>query len=429
MLFLMKPLLDMTRAELEAFRSACLSEYQQFQTRGLKLDISRGKPSPRQMDLTAPMLDVLNSGSDLHAQNGLDCRNYGMLEGIPEARALFAEMLGVSTEEILVGGNSSLNLMFDTVASAYTHGILGETPWCKLDQVKFLCPVPGYDRHFAVTEYFGIEMICVPMTPDGPDMNLVETLVSEDDSIKGIWCVPRYSNPDGCVYSDETVRRFAALKPAAKDFRIYWDHAYCMHHLTETPKPQLNLMDAAKAAGNPNLPFMFASTSKITFSGSGVAVFAASSENLADFKKCMQIRTIGYDKVNQLRHVRFFKDFAGMQAHMELHAQLLRPKFDLVIETLERELTPLGIGQWKRPEGGYFISFNGPDGSAKRIASLCKEAGLVLTGAGATYPYGKDPADRNIRIAPTYPELEELQQAMTLFCLCVKLAAAELMLS
>ena len=338
---------------------------------------------------------------------------------------MFAEILGVSDKEIIICGNSSLNVMFDTIAAAYTHGILGNAPWCRQKEVKFLCPVPGYDRHFSICEWFGIEMINVPLKDDGPDMDLVEKLVSADSAIKGIWCVPQYANPTGCCYSDEVVRRFAALKPKAADFRIFWDNAYCIHHLVENPPKVLNLLDACKQAGNPDLAYIFASTSKVSFSGSGIAMIAGSEENLKDLKKTMSIRTIGYDKINQLRHVRFFKDAAGLQAHIEKHRLIIKPKFDAVISKLNADIKPLGIADWTEPKGGYFISFNALPGCAKRIVQLCKEAGVTLTGAGATYPYGKDPEDRNIRIAPTYPSVAELTKAMELFCICVKLASVE----
>ena len=404
------------------------AEYDAFQARGLKLDMSRGKPSPAQLDLSMPLLDVLTSKDVLATETGADCRNYGLLEGIPEAKRLFSQMLSVGTDQIIICGNSSLSIMFDTIASTFTHGIMGSTPWCKLDKVKFLCPVPGYDRHFSICELFNIEMIPVPMDDNGPDMDLVEQLVSEDETIKGIWCVPQYANPNGCVYSDETVKRFAALRPKATDFRIFWDNAYCIHHLTDHPRLILNILEECRKAGNPDLVFEFASTSKISFSGAGIAVIAASHENLASLKITLAIRTIGYDKINQLRHVRYFKDLDGLTAHMQKHAAIIKPKFDAVLRTLEDEIAAYGIASWSKPEGGYFISFQAMNGCAKRIVSLCKEAGVVLTNAGATYPYGKDPMDSNIRIAPTYPSVEELNTAMELFCICVKLASAEKLL-
>ena len=391
---------------------------------------SRGKPSIDQLDLSMGMLDVLTSDMDLTCEDGTDCRNYGVLDGISEAKELLADMMEVAPDHIIIYGNSSLNVMYDTVSRSMTHGVMGNTPWCKLDKVKFLCPVPGYDRHFAITEYFGIEMINIPMTPTGPDMDMVEELVASDDSIKGIWCVPKYSNPQGISYSDQTVRRFARLKPAAPDFRIYWDNAYTIHHLYDMDQDHLiEILAECKRAGNPDMVYKFASTSKISFPGSGIAAIAASQNNLVDIKKQLRIQTIGHDKVNQLRHVRFFGDIHGMVEHMRKHADILRPKFEAVLETLDRELEGLGIGTWTTPKGGYFISFDSLDGCAKAIVAKCKKAGLVMTGAGATYPYGKDPHDSNIRIAPSYPPLNDLKQAMELFALCVKLVSVEKLLS
>lgn len=424
----MKQLSSCSREELLALQTEYKQAYADFQARGLTLDMSRGKPAPEQLDLTMPMLDVLTSRDCLTDATGLDCRNYGVLDGISEVKTLLAPMLGVSEEELVICGNSSLNIMYDTMTNAFTHGVLGGTPWSKLDQVKFLCPVPGYDRHFAICEHYGIEMINIPLTEGGPDMDMVERLVAEDDAIKGIWCVPQYSNPDGFSYSNDTIHRFASLKPKAKDFRIFWDNAYGIHHLTDEEVRVLNLLDEAKKAGNEDIVYMFASTSKISFPGAGVAMMAASKANLDSLKKTMAVRTIGYDKINMLRHVRFFKDFDGLKKHMELHKAIIAPKFDAVLDLLTQELTPLGIGSWTAPKGGYFISFNTPDGCAKRVVTLCKEAGVVLTGAGATFPNGIDPDDRNIRIAPTYPSVDELKTAVSLFCLCVKLAAVEKLL-
>lgn len=391
--------------------------------------MSRGKPSKAQLDLSNGLMDVLNGDSDLVSSDGVDCRNYGVLDGITEARKLLADMSEVPERNILIYGNSSLNVMFDTVSRAMTHGIMGNTPWCKLDKVKFLCPVPGYDRHFAVTEHFGVEMINVPMTEEGPDMDMVEKLVAEDDAIKGIWCVPKYSNPQGVIYSDETVRRMAALKPAAKDFRIFWDNAYAVHHLYGAEKGKiLNILDECEKAGNPDMVFEFCSTSKISFAGGGIAAIAASEANLADIKKSLTIQTIGFDKVNQLRHVRFFKDADGIAKHMEKHAEFLRPRFELVLETLESQLSGLGAGSWIKPMGGYFITYETNEGCAKRVVALAKEAGVVLTPAGAPFPYGKDPKDSVIRIAPSYPTMEDLKQAAEIFCVCVKVATIEKLL-
>ena len=425
----MKPYAEMTREELQTLRKELKIKYREFQGKDLKLDMSRGKPSVDQLDLSMGMMDVLSSDDDLTCDDGTDCRNYGVLDGISEAKELLADMMEVHPDQIIIYGNSSLNVMYDTISRSMTHGVMGSTPWCKLDKVKFLCPVPGYDRHFAITEYFGIEMISVPMTEKGPDMNIVEELVASDEAIKGIWCVPKYSNPQGISYSDETVRRFARLKPAAKDFRIYWDNAYGVHHLYDMDQDHLiEILAECKRAGNPDLVYKFASTSKISFPGSGLAALATSPNNMEDIKQQLKIQTIGHDKVNQLRHVRFFGGIHGMMEHMKLHADILRPKFEMVIDTLENELGGLGIGSWTKPKGGYFISFDSLDGCAKAIVAKAKKAGVIMTGAGATYPYGKDPHDSNIRIAPTYPSLEDLRTAMEIFTLCVKLVSIDRML-
>ena len=398
----MKSYKEMSKEELAALKTELEKAYEDAKGKGLKLDMSRGKPSAAQLDMTMPIMDVLNAESDLKTEAGVDCRNYGVMDGIPEAKALMGAMMGVAPEKVIVCGNASLTIMYNTVSRSVTHGVCGSTPWCKLDKVKFLCPVPGYDRHFAVTEHFGIEMINIPMTPTGPDMDLVEKYVNEDPAVKGIWCVPKYSNPQGITYSDETVKRFAALKPAAEDFRIFWDNAYGIHDLYEDDKDELlDIMTECEKAGNPDMVYIFASTSKVSFSGSGIAAIAASEKNLADIRKTMTIQTIGYDKINQLRHVRYFKDINGLRAQMKKEADILRPKFEAVISTLEAELSGLGIGEWIKPKGGYFISFNTMEGCAKAVVAKCKEAGVVLTGAGATYPYGKDPKDSNIRIAPS----------------------------
>ena len=425
----MKSYREMTKEELKSELSELKAQYRKFQEMDLALDMSRGKPCREQLDLSMGMMDALNSGVDLSCEDGTDCRNYGVLTGIHEAKVLLADMMENNPDNIIIYGNSSLNVMYDTVSRAMTHGILGNTPWCKLDKVKFLCPVPGYDRHFAITEYFGIEMIPIAMTPAGPDMDVVEKLVAEDETIKGIWCVPKYSNPQGYSYSDETVRRFARLKPAAKDFRIFWDNAYGIHHLYDDDQDYLiEILAECKRAGNPDLVYKFASTSKITFPGSGIAALATSPNNLEDIMKQMKNQTIGHDKVNQLRHVRFFGDIHGMTEHMRKHADIIRPKFEAVEEIFDRELGGLEIGEWTKPKGGYFISFDALPGCAKEIVSRAKKAGVTMTGAGATWPYGKDPQDSNIRVAPTYPSLEDLKVAAELFTLCVKIVSAEKLL-
>ncbi len=420
----------MTKEELETLLNALDAEYRTYKAKELSLNMARGKPSVDQLDLSMGMMDILSSESDLTCEDGTDCRNYGVLDGLPEAKQLLGDMMEVPADNIIIYGNSSLNVMYDTVSRSMTHGVLGSTPWCKLDKVKFLCPVPGYDRHFAITQYFGIEMITVPMTKDGPDMDMVEKLVSEDDSIKGIWCVPKYSNPQGYSYSDETVRRFARLKPKAKDFRIYWDNAYTIHHLYDDDQDYLlEILDECRKAGNPDLVYKFASTSKISFPGSGIAAIAASHNNLDDIRRQLGMQTIGHDKVNQLRHVRFFKNIEGMNEHMRAHADILRPKFEKVLEILENELGGLGVGEWTKPKGGYFISFDSLPGCAKAIVARAKKAGVIMTGAGATYPYGIDPEDCNIRIAPSYPSLSDLETATKLFALCVKIESANKILS
>lgn len=420
---------DRSREELLQEKELLEAKFQEIKGKGLKLDMSRGKPSAAQLDLSMGMMDVLNSTTDLKCSVGVDCRNYGVLDGIPEAKELLADMTEVSPDNIIIYGNSSLNVMYDTVARSMTHGVCGSTPWCKLDEVKFLCPVPGYDRHFAITEHFGIKMINIPMTETGPDMDLVEQYVTTDPTVKGIWCVPKYSNPTGNSYSDQTVRRLARMHPAAPDFRIYWDNAYGIHHLYDDEQDHvLEILAECKKAGNPDMVYKFSSTSKITFPGSGIAAIATSHNNLDDIKKQLKIQTIGHDKVNQLRHVRFFKDIHGMVEHMRKHANILRPKFEAVENILDRELGGLEIGTWTKPHGGYFISFDSLNGCAKEIVAKCKKAGVVMTGAGATYPYGKDPEDRNIRIAPSYPPLQDLITATELFALCVKLVSVNKLL-
>ena len=422
----MKPYAEMDKKEMKKELETLRTEYDRYQNLGLNLDMSRGKPCKEQLDLSMGMMDALNSGADLTCEDGTDCRNYGGLTGIREAKVLMGDMMENNPDNIILYGNSSLNVMYDTISRAMTHGILGHTPWCKLDHVKFLCPSPGYDRHFKITEYFGIEMIPVMMTPDGPDMDEVERLVSEDDSIKGIWCVPKYSNPQGYSYSDSTVMRFARLKPAAPDFRIFWDNAYCVHHLYDDNQDHIiEILAECKKAGNPDLVYKFASTSKITFPGSGIASLASSLNNLEDIEAQLKNQTIGHDKVNQLRHVRFFKDIHGLVEHMRKHADVIRPKFEAVEEIFDRNLSGLGIGEWTKPNGGYFISFETMPGCAKEIVARAKKAGVKMTGAGATWPYGKDPKDSNIRVAPTYPSLSDLKVAAELFTLCVRIVSLE----
>ena len=420
---------DMSKEELLALKESLNKEYAEAKAKGLALDMSRGKPSAKQLDVSLGLLDTINSSSDLKALDGTDCRNYGVLDGIPEAKKLMADMMGTTPDHVIVYGNASLNIMYDQISRAYTHGILGNTPWCKLDKVKFLCPVPGYDRHFAITERFGIEMINIPMSESGPDMGMVEEYVSKDASVKGIWCVPKYSNPQGYTYSEETVKRMAALKPAAEDFRIFWDNAYVIHDLYDDNKDEIaDIISEGEKAGNPDMVFEFASTSKVSFPGSGIAALATSANNIADIKKQLTIQTIGHDKLNQLRHVRFFKDINGLKEHMRKHAEFMRPKFEAVESVLEEELGGLGIGSLTEPKGGYFISFEAMHGCAKAIVAKSTEAGVKLTGAGATFPYGKDPKDSNIRIAPSFPTPEEMKQAADLFVLCVKLVSVEKLL-
>lgn len=426
----MKAYKDLSENELLALKEELNKKYEEARAKGLKLDMSRGKPSPAQLDMEKDFLGMVISDADVTTETGVDCRNYGLLDGIPEARKLLADMLGVSADKVIVFGNSSLNVMYDTIARSMLLGVLGNTPWCKLDKVKFLCPVPGYDRHFAITEQFGIEMINIPMTENGPDMDLVEKYVSEDPAVKGIWCVPKYSNPQGYTYSDETVRRFAALKPAAADFRIFWDNAYAIHDLYEDRSDSLlEILSECEKAGNPDMVYEFCSTSKVTFPGAGIAAIVTSAANLEQIKAAMTIQTIGYDKLNQLRHTKYFKNVDGMKAHMKRHAAIMRPKFEAILKVLENELAGLGIGSWTNPNGGYFISFDAMEGCAKAIVGKCKEAGVILTGAGATYPYKNDPMDSNIRLAPTFPSPEELSVATDLFVLCVKLVSVEKLLN
>ncbi len=415
---------------LEKEYSSLEKLFEETKGKKLSLNMARGKPGKEQLDLSLGLLDVINSKSDFIGEDGMDCRNYGVLKGIDECRRLFGEMLGVNYQNVMVGGSSSLNMMFDTISCMMTKPIVdGCKPWYEVKNRKFLCPVPGYDRHFGITEYYGFEMIPVPMTSNGPDMDIVEKLVESDDTIKGIWCVPKYSNPQGITYSDETVRRFAALKPAAKDFRIMWDNAYCIHDLSDTPDTLLNIYDECVKAGSEDMPIIFCSTSKITFPGAGVAAMAASNANMNVFTERYNYEIISYDKLNMLRHIRFFKNYDGMLKHMQLHKKVLKPKFEIVVNTLAKELKPCNIGDWTEPNGGYFVSVDVLPGTAKRVVALCKEAGVILTGAGATYPLGKDPDDKNIRIAPSFPPNDELQTAMDVFCVCTRLAACEKLLS
>ncbi|MBQ1814804.1 MAG: aminotransferase class I/II-fold pyridoxal phosphate-dependent enzyme [Ruminococcus sp.] len=421
--------LQCSKQELEQEYQSLKKLYEDEKGKGLSLNMARGKPGKAQLDLSLDMLDVVNSKSDFVGADKMDCRNYGILEGIEECRKLFGEILGVDYQNVMVGGSSSLNMMFDTISCLMTKPVVeGCKPWYEVENRKFLCPVPGYDRHFGITGYYGFEMIPIPMSEDGPDMDMIEKLTAEDDTIKGIWCVPKYSNPQGITYSDETVRRLANLKPAAKDFRIMWDNAYCIHDINDTPDELLNIYDECVKAGNEDLPLLFCSTSKITFPGAGVAAMAASPNNMKVFKERYNFQVISYDKLNMLRHVKYFGNYQGVLDHMQKHKAVLAPKFEIVLDTLESELVPVGIGTWTKPNGGYFVSIDVLEGTAKRVVALCREAGLVLTGAGATYPNGFDPKDANIRIAPSFPPNDELQLAMDVFCICVKLAAVEKLL-
>lgn len=425
----MKAYTSMTQEELLQEKTALENEYKKIKELGLDLNLTRGKPSPAQLDLSMDMYDMLHSGIELVAEDGTDCRNYGGMEGIGEAKRLLAGFMGCWPEDVIVYGNASLSIMYDSISRSMTHGVLGSTPWCKLDRVKFLCPVPGYDRHFSITEHFGIEMINIPMTPEGPDMDLVEKLVSEDDAVKGIWCVPKYSNPQGITYSDETVRRFAALKPAAEDFRIYWDNAYAVHDLYEDERDELlPIMNECVKAGNPDIVYQFCSTSKVTFSGAGMSAMAASEANRESIRKQMSVQTIGHDKIKQWVHCRYLKDMDGVRAHMKKHAALVRPKFEAVETVLEQEIVSRGIGSWIKPKGGYFICFESMEGCAKAIIAKAKEAGITLTAAGAPFPYKKDPKDSTIRIAPTFPDIEEMKQAAQALAVCIRLVSAEKLL-
>ena len=415
---------QMSKEELVSLKSELEKKYEEVKSLGLSLDMSRGKPSADQLDLTMEMLNVMSSVEDCKAENGFDCRNYGVLDGMPECKKLFADILDVEPKNIIIGGTSSLNLMYDYLNQCMYLGVAGSEPWSKQGKVKFICNTPGYDRHFAITELFGIEMISVEMDEFGPDVEEIAELV-KDPMVKGMFCVPKYSNPNGVTYTDERVKALAALKPAAKDFRVIWDNAYIIHELTDTPDILMNIFEACKEFGTEDNFVEFTSTSKISFPGAGVSAMAASDNNIAEIKKRLNFQTISYDKLNQLRHVKFFKNADGVKAHMDKHAAIMAPKFNMVLDMLEKEIAPLGIGEWVKVKGGYFISYNTVGSSAKRIGELCKNAGLVLTTVGATYPYGVDPEDKNIRIAPSFPPVDDLRKAMEVFCLCAKLAAVE----
>ena len=415
---------QMSKEELVSLKGELEKKYEEVKSLGLSLDMSRGKPSADQLDLTMEMLNVMSSVEDCKAENGFDCRNYGVLDGMPECKKLFADILDVEPKNIIIGGTSSLNLMYDYLNQCMYLGVTGCEPWSKQGKVKFICNTPGYDRHFAITELFGIEMISVEMDEFGPDVEKIAELV-KDPMVKGMFCVPKYSNPNGVTYTDERVKALAALKPAAKDFRVIWDNAYIIHELTDTPDILMNIFEACKEFGTEDNFVEFTSTSKISFPGAGVSAIAASDNNIAEIKKRLNFQTISYDKLNQLRHVKFFKNADGVKAHMDKHAAIMAPKFNMVLDMLEKEIAPLGIGEWVKVKGGYFISYNTVGSSAKRIGELCKNAGLVLTTVGATYPYGVDPEDKNIRIAPSFPPVDDLRKAMEVFCLCAKLAAVE----
>lgn len=419
---------EMSREQLESFYQSALSEYEKCKAQGLHLDMSRGKPGREQLDLSMDLLNM-HIDPDSTKVDGVEARNYGELMGLPAARRLFAELLGVKFEQVFAGGSASLTLMYDLIAKAYTHGLLhSEQPWSKLDKVKFLCPAPGYDRHFTISQSFGMELITIPMTAEGPDMDLVEEYV-KDETVKGMWCVPKYSNPDGITYSDATVARIASLKPAAPDFTLVWDNAYCVHEFDGDFVPFKNILEECAKAGNPDMVYEFASTSKITFPGAGIACFATSEANMDYMKKLLNAQIISFDKINHLRHVLYFKNAQGVLDHMKKHAKIMKPKFDTVLKYLDNEIAPLHIAKWHRPTGGYFVSLFVEPGCAKRVHALCKEAGVVMTGAGATYPYKNDPDNSNLRIAPSFPPLDELEKAMQVLCVCIKLAAAEKLLN
>ena len=420
----MKPYAQLTPEERAGEYARLQAEFGELKARGLSLNMARGKPGKQQLDLVSDIFGLMQKPED-YVSDGIDVRNYGEMTGLPAARRLFADILDCRPEQVFVGGNASLQLMYDTICKAYTHGLLhSPRPWRLEETVKWLCPAPGYDRHFKITETFGFELITIPMTDSGPDMDAVEAAV-RDPAVKGIWCVPKYSNPDGVIYSEETVRRFAALNPAAPDFLIMWDNAYCVHEFEGDYVPFPDILSLCAQAGHPDMVFEFASTSKITLPGAGVSCFACSEANMAHMEKLLTPQVISFDKVNQRRHVLYLRDKAHTLKLMKKHAAIMAPKFRCVADALDREIAPLGIASWRRPKGGYFVSFNALPGTAKRTLALCGEAGVAMTGAGATFPYGRDPQDSNIRIAPSLPPVEELEQAMEVFCVCVRLAALE----
>lgn len=422
-------LTGMEKPELIRLFDAYMKEYENFKSKNIKLDMSRGKPSKEQLDLSMPMLDVFSSSSNLISESGIDSRNYGNPYGLPEMKDFISNISGIDADNFIIGGNSSLSMMFDTISCFMIHGVCGNTPWLKQERIKFLCPSPGYDRHFAMCEHFGIELITVKMNHDGPDMDFVEDILSKDESIKGMWCVPKYSNPQGITYSDEVVRRLSNLKPLAKDFRLFWDNAYFVHDLTDDSPTLLNIMSECKKNNNEELPIIFFSTSKITFAGSGIAFLACAGKNLEQLKKNYSFKTVGFNKLNQLMHLNFLKDQDNLYSHMRKHKDIIKPKFDIVIETLEKEFKNNPILTWEYPKGGYFVSVDTTPGCAKRVVELCKEVGIKLTSAGATFPYGNDPKDSNIRLAPTFPSIEEIKLAIQIFCLVVKIVYIEKELS
>lgn len=422
----MKNFLNFNFSDISEEKKKLLNKYTQYQSKNLNLNMSRGKPGSDQLNLSSKILDVVSSNTTLISDNGVDYRNYGINDGLPEMKEFISKATGIDKNNFIVGGNSSLSMMFDVISYFMIHGVNGLTPWLKQEKIKFLCPSPGYDRHFAISEYFGMELITIPMTKEGPDMDIVEKYVSTDETIKGMWCVPKYSNPQGIVYSDTTVKRIANLKPKAQDFRVMWDNAYFVHDLTDNPKNLLDIFQECQKSKNDQLLIAFFSTSKITFPGAGVAFMACTGKNLENFKKMYSIKTVGFDKINQIRHIKFLKNKTTLQIHMKKHQKILVPKFNIILEKLKNEFENNPIISWEKPQGGYFISVNTYPGCAKRTVELCKNAGVILTNAGATFPYGKDPKDSNIRLAPTFPSEKELQIATDLFCICVKIAFLEL---